>query len=63
MDLTMLPANIQMTARDEYVRNNNIQMDTLYSQLWNQANAKYDTTVKMGYKYQSGLLFAFLWVY
>lgn len=46
----------EKTARDEYVRNNNVQMDTLYSQLWNQANAKYDTTVKMGYKYQSGLL-------
>ncbi len=44
------------TARDQYLRNNNNEMDTVYSQLWNQAAAMYDTTVKTGYKYQGGVL-------
>ncbi len=43
-------------ARDQYVRGNNTAIDTTYSQLWNQGAAKYDTTVKLGYKYQGGVL-------
>lgn len=44
------------TARDQYLRTNNTQIDTLYSQLWNQGTASYDTTIKNGYNYQSSLL-------
>ncbi|MBK8143614.1 MAG: hypothetical protein IPK62_00795 [Bacteroidetes bacterium] len=42
-------------ARDQYTRIN-AEIDTAYSQLWNQGTASYDTTVKSGYKYQGGLL-------
>ena len=44
------------SARDQYLRSNNTEIDTAYSQLWNQGTAMYDTTVKTGYKYQGGVL-------
>lgn len=46
----------QPTARDEYLRTNGIEMDTLYSQLWSTGLSVYDTTVKRGYKYTAGHL-------
>jgi hypothetical protein len=44
------------TARDEYLRTNGIEMDTLYSQLWSSGFSVYDTTVKRGYNYTAGHL-------
>lgn len=46
----------QAVVRDQYLRNNGIQMDSLYSQLWSTGNLKYDTTVKRGFVYSNGLL-------
>jgi hypothetical protein len=46
----------QAVVRDQYLRNNGIQMDSLYSQLWSTGNLKYDTTVKRGFIYSNGLL-------
>jgi hypothetical protein len=44
------------TARDEYVRSNGVEMDSLYSQLWSSGFNVYDTTVKKGYIYSANLL-------
>ncbi len=44
------------TSREHILRNNNVTIDTLYSQLWNQGLQKFDTTIKKAYVYQSGLL-------
>lgn len=46
----------QPAIRDQYTRNNGTQIDTLYSQSWSSGFLKYDTTVKRGYIYASGLL-------
>lgn len=44
------------SSRDEYLRNNGTQLDTIYSQLWSTGFNKYDTTVKKGFVIQSGLI-------
>lgn len=51
MTQTYLPV-----ARDEYIRSNGTQLDSLFSQLWSSGNLKYDTTVKRGYVHSNGLL-------
>ncbi|MCC7029437.1 MAG: T9SS type A sorting domain-containing protein [Chitinophagaceae bacterium] len=44
------------SSRDQWTRNNNSEIDTLFSQLWNQATQQFDTTVKIACVYQNGLL-------
>jgi hypothetical protein len=44
------------SARDVYLRTNGIFRDTLYGMLWSSGLNVFDTTVKMGYQYQAGLL-------
>lgn len=43
-------------SRDEYIRSNGTQMDSLFSQLWSSGSMKYDTTVKRGYIHSGNLL-------
>ncbi len=45
-----------INAREEILRSNGIQQDSMFSQIWNQANQKFDTTIKRAYVYQGGVL-------
>jgi hypothetical protein len=51
-----LSQQYQPMARDEYIRTNGVEMDTIYTQLWNTGFSVYDTTVKKGYIYTAGHL-------
>jgi hypothetical protein len=44
-----------VNAREELMRSNNTQLDTMFSQNWNQATQKFDTTIKRGFVYQGGV--------
>lgn len=44
-----------INAREELLRTNGIQLDSMFSQSWNQATQKFDTTIKRAYVYQGGV--------